>query len=187
MLLNFSLYIAIFRHRGTGEENSDIPDGYKGGYEDFLTELGKHESGNDYLCDTNPYGYIGRFQFGKLALIDVGFMDSGGNWSGNACETYNVHSEYDYLHSEEAQDYSIKELLKRNWRTLKKKGAEEHIGEYARGIPITKSGLLAAAHLVGATGATDIFLNLERTDRFDTSMYTYLADMANYYLDDVII
>ncbi len=155
------------------------------GYEAFLYELGRHESGNVY-SKVNTYGYLGRFQMGNLALQDVGLMDSNGNWTAYANQKYQIYSDDDFLNSKEAQDDAIKELLKRNWRTLKLKGAEEHIGEYARGIPITKSGLLAAAHLVGATGATDIFLNQERTDRYGTSMYTYLSDMAGYCLDSVI-
>ena len=159
---------------------------YKGDYQDFLTVLGKRESGNNYSVK-NSYGYMGRFQMGNLALQDVGLKDANGNWTAFAHEKYQIYSDDDFLACPEAQDYSIQELLLRNWRTLKRKGAEDHIGETVRGITITKSGLLGAAHLVGAGYAADIFQNQDHADANHTSMYEYLSLMGGYYIDDVIL
>ena len=166
-------------------KTDDIPSEYAGGYEDFLSVLGGGESSNNYYA-RNSWGYLGRFQMGSLALQDVGLKDASGNWTALAHEQFNIDSDDDFLASPKAQDYAILEMLLRNWRTLKRKGAENHIGESVRGIKITKSGLLGAAHLVGANGAADIFQNLDRADANQTSMYEYLSLMGGYYLDYVI-
>lgn len=186
--IDFQFIPEVQEVQGTEEaetESNDFPAGYRGGYEDFLTALGDYESGNRYYIK-NSYGYLGRFQIGKLVLQDVGFMDSNGNWTALAQQSYGIYSEEDFLNSEAAQNYAIKAILTANWRTLKKYGVESHLGEYVRGIEITKSGMLAAAHLVGAGHAKDIFQNIDHADSNQTSMYKYLEKMGNYYLDDVI-
>jgi hypothetical protein len=46
-------------------------------YRDFLDALGERESGGDYGV-VNSYGYLGKYQFGELALIDVGYYTADG-------------------------------------------------------------------------------------------------------------
>lgn len=43
-------------------------------YNTFLNDLGARESSNDYES-VNRLGYLGKYQMGKLALIDAGYKD----------------------------------------------------------------------------------------------------------------
>ncbi|MFZ5616582.1 MAG: hypothetical protein ACOZAA_04580 [Pseudomonadota bacterium] len=52
-----------------------------GTYAEFFDALGEQESSDNYAAD-NRRGYIGRYQLGKLALIDLGYYIDDGNLSG---------------------------------------------------------------------------------------------------------
>lgn len=107
--------------------------------------LGQRESSNNYEA-VNRLGYLGKYQFGDLALQDLGFKDKDGNWIGKD----GITSPEEFLKSPEIQDKAIEDYFKIQEGYLKAKGALEFIGAELDGIPVTEEGLLMAAHLVGA-------------------------------------
>src|SRR5690349_14562022 len=98
----------------------------------FLRLLAKLESGNNYLI-VNRFGYMGKYQIGRQALIEIGF--------GNV-------SKEDFILTPELQEIAMMFLLKKN-----KKFLQSYIGKYncrtIKGVYITESGLLAGAHAIG--------------------------------------
>ena len=125
-------------------------------YEAFLDRLGYFESRNNYKV-TNQFGYLGRWQIGKESLRDIGFLDSRGNWTALA-QSLGVNSTQDFLNTPAAQDYAIRLYDKKLWSYIQYLGDDQYIGAQFQGITVTMSGLVAAAHLVGAGGLHEMFM-----------------------------
>lgn len=113
----------------------------------------------------NPYGYIGKYQFGKSALRAVGIYDY-----------------QEFINNPKLQDKAFKALVARNKWELRKE-IEQYSGRVINGVEITESGLLAAAHLGGA-GSVKKYLrsNGKRgfKDGFGTSLRSYISNYASY-------
>jgi hypothetical protein len=118
----------------------------------FKDALGKRESGNDYSA-VNQLGYLGKYQFGGMALRDLGYKDKDYNWTGKD----GIKSKEDFLANGELQEKSIDRYFTMQERYLKSKGALDYVGTTFKGFKVTKQGLIAAAHLVGA-GAVNTML-----------------------------
>lgn len=136
----------------------------------FLFQLSLRESSHRWNI-TNTLGYIGKYQFGKQALKAVGYNIS-----------YKKFKADPYIFPEEHQEIAIRTLIDINSKTL-----EKHIYMYEnstiKGIFITKSGLLAAAHLAGAYNVKK-FLESKGTydtkDKYGTKLTDYLNEFKNY-------
>jgi hypothetical protein len=118
-----------------------------GSYADFLRALATFESGMRPWV-TNPYGYMGLFQMGNLALIDAGYMRRDGTWT---CKN-GVCSAAGFLANPDAQIRAIDDFYRVLDGYIDSYGLRQYIGQTIGGIPITYSGLLAGAHLVGIGG-----------------------------------
>ncbi|MCD6345941.1 MAG: transglycosylase family protein [Bacteroidales bacterium] len=111
---------------------------YRQELENFKLALAQRESDNNWK-QYNPYGYIGKFQFGQSALKATGyghikFLDFMDNPS---------------IFPEADQEKAMDSLLRFNEFLLR-----DYIGtylgeEFLDSIKITRSGLLAASHLAG--------------------------------------
>ena len=154
-------------------------------YGSFLDALGDRESGGNYGA-VNTLGYLGKYQFGELALIDVGYYTPDGTakndwqparWTGKG----GVHSKADFLADPAAQEGAIRAYMKLQWSYLGDARAYE--GQTVHGIKVTVSGLLAAAHLLGA-GAVRDFLRSDGTaapgDAYGTALTEYLTRFKGY-------
>lgn len=113
----------------------------------FLNKLAEKESTNDPNA-INRLGYIGKYQFGKMALKDVG-LDSIIN-----TEKFKKNPS---IWPEKAQDRAMIKLLKKN-RGYLGDYIEQFNNKNIGGVKITFSGLLAGSHLVGAD-SVKIFLD----------------------------
>lgn len=154
-------------------------------YEAFLNKLGYYESGNRYNI-TNEFGYLGRWQVGMDGLQDVGFVDSSGNWTALA-NSFGVYSKQDFLNSPEAQDYAIRLFHKKIWSYIQYLGDDQYIGSEFDGIQVTLSGLIGAAHLVGAGGVHKMFMTgVVTTDALGNKCTFYLKVLANYDLSEFL-
>lgn len=148
-------------------------------YEAFLNKLGYYESRNTYNI-SNAYGYMGRWQIGTEGLKDIGFMDSSGKWTALA-NSFGVNSKQDFLNSPAAQDYAIRLYDKKLWSYIQYLGDDQFIGAEFQGIPITLSGIVAAAHLVGAGGVHEMFMTgVVKTDVLGNKATFYLKELAGY-------
>lgn len=110
--------------------------------------LGERESSNNYEA-VNQFGFLGKYQFGGSALTDLGYKENGA-WTGKD----GIESKEDFLASPETQEKAMTEWMPRLERMLKSKGALEFVGTEFEGEAVTKEGLIAAAHLVGAGGVS---------------------------------
>src|SRR5690242_186829 len=127
-----------------------------GTYSDFMAALGQNESGNNYSF-VSSLGYLGRFQFGEEALQTIGFyagndgtgaIDFIGNWTP-AAAAYGVTDKASFLHSAAAQDAAGQAWFAEIYKMVTGLGLQSYVGQTVGGVPVSTSGLLAGAHLVG--------------------------------------
>lgn len=153
---------------------------------DFLNDLGARESGGNYKA-FNKYGYAGKYQMSEMALIDSGYYRKKGNynndWSGEFTGKDGIYSIKDFLNNPKAQENAQMIFKKRQWGYLKAVGADKFVGKVINGFEITKSGLLAGAHLKGA-GSVSNYLKSggvnNPKDAFGTSVESYMRKFAGY-------
>jgi len=113
----------------------------------------------------NSYGYMGKYQFGKSALRAIGITNTS-----------------TFLNNPQLQEKAFTALLSKN-KSILKDEIERYEGEIINGIKITESGILAAAHLVGAGSVKKFFRTNGQSrivDGYGTSMKSYLRKYADY-------
>ncbi|MFN3640621.1 MAG: peptidoglycan-binding protein LysM [Flavobacterium sp.] len=130
----------------------------------FKQALAFKESQGKYRL-INPFGYMGKYQFGMGTLRTVGIRDS-----------------IAFLNSPKLQEDAFKALLAINKHELRSE-IETYEGKVINGVVITESGLLAAAHLGGA-GSVKKFLRSNGKsgfrDGFGTSLKSYIKNYGGY-------
>ncbi|AWM12906.1 peptidoglycan-binding protein LysM [Flavobacterium sp. NRK F10] len=113
----------------------------------------------------NPYGYMGKYQFGRSTLRTVGIYDF-----------------QEFLHNPEWQEKAFKALVARNKWELRKE-IKKYSGRKMNGVVITESGILAAAHLAGA-GSVKKYLRSNGAngfkDGFGTSLRSYMKKFGGF-------
>ncbi|MFZ5616580.1 MAG: hypothetical protein ACOZAA_04570 [Pseudomonadota bacterium] len=158
-----------------------------GTYEEFFDELGFEESSDNYQADNN-LGYIGRYQLGKLALIDLGYYTDDGDLGGSVFVDANftglngISSRQDFLDNETVQDSAVMELARRNWNQLRFNDVEFYAGQTLNGVQLSVTGLLGAAHLVGAQAVAD-WLKAGGTDALTDGNGTPATEYIQLFFD----
>ena len=118
----------------------------------------------------NPYGYMGKYQFGRSTLRTVGIYDF-----------------QEFLRNAEWQDEAFKALIARNKWELRKE-IQKYSGRIINGVEITESGLIAAAHLGGAGSVKKYLRSNGRNgfkDGFGTSLSSYIRKFSNYDISHI--
>jgi hypothetical protein len=118
----------------------------------------------------NPYGYMGKYQFGRSALRTVGIYDF-----------------QEFLRNAEWQDEAFEALIARNKWELRKE-IQKYSGRIINGVEITESGLVAAAHLGGAGSVKKYLRSNGRNgfkDGFGTSLSSYIRKFSNYNISHI--
>jgi|SRR6056300_979522 hypothetical protein len=132
----------------------------------FLYDMAERESSNRYDV-VNQYGYMGAYQFGSSTLKNLG---------------YNV-SKKEFLNNPALQEEAMIKLLKANKHTLRRQ-IKKYDGKLVNGVLVTESGLLAAAHLVGAGSVRKWVRNGKTSrDRNGVTLVSYLTKFNGYCLD----
>lgn len=132
----------------------------------FLYDMAERESSNRYDV-VNQYGYMGAYQFGSSTLKNLG---------------YNV-SKKEFLNNPALQEEAMIKLLKANKHTLRRQ-IKKYNGKLVNGVLVTESGLLAAAHLVGAGSVRKWVRNGKISrDRNGVTLVSYLTKFNGYCLD----
>jgi hypothetical protein len=151
--------------------------GHSHSYDDFFVALGRRESSLNYDA-VNSLGYLGKYQFGKLALKDIGYY-SAGHWTGRN----GINSKSEFLANHGVQEQAIRADMQLQWLYLTHKGVTHFVGHTIKGIHVTVSGMLAGAHLVGA-GAEARFLRSAGAflphDANGVPVTTYMKLFAGY-------
>lgn len=168
---------------------------------EFLTALFASEGGGTPDVE-NKFGYIGKYQFGEDALLDLGYYkgDTSKNrtalgkfkydWTGDWTGKNGATSKEVFLKSEAIQDAAARDWVNLLCKRMKRYDLAKYIGSTVGGVEITESGIIAAAHLKGfgsakhpgaiqflrSNGATD------GSDAFGTKVSDYMRKFANYDL-----
>ena len=118
----------------------------------------------------NPYGYMGKYQFGKSTLRTVGIYDF-----------------QEFLRNARWQDKAFEALIAKNKWELRKE-IQKFSGKVINGVEITESGLIAAAHLGGAGSVKKYLRSNGRNgfkDGFGTSLSSYIKKFSNYDISHI--
>ncbi len=153
------------------QDDTDFMPGYGKTYLGFKEAIGFKESQGRYNI-VNSLGYIGKYQFGEATL-----------------NTLRIHNIDYFLNSPKLQEKAFKANCSYNKWLLQKEIAT-HVGTTIKGIKITESGILAAAHLSGA-GSVRKFLrykgkNKRIVDAYGTTIESYLKKFAGYNVSVVV-
>lgn len=129
----------------------------------FLNAIGHRESTNRYDV-VNKWGYMGKYQFHKKTLKNLG---------------YDISKE-EFLNSPHIQEKAMLDLLEHNKNIL-----ESYIdvweGKIVNGVEITESGILAAAHLAGPGNVKKYFQKGKNfKDGNGTKLTSYLTQFSGY-------
>ena len=135
----------------------------------YLDAIGHSESSNNPEA-YNRYGYIGKYQFGYAARKSTGYEKI----------TFREFIRNPELWSEEDQEAAMITLLSKNESHLKDV-IHKYNGEVINGVTITKSGILAAAHLAGAGGVKRYFRSgYNPSDAYGTGLEEYLIKFSGF-------
>ena len=145
----------------------------------FQYALGLRESGNNY--DTvNTIGYLGRYQFGYMALEDVGISR---NQRGEFLSCPDIQDKA-FMSLIKINKYRLRNYIKyfngKKWKYTDSNGNTRH-------LVLTESGMVAAAHLIGANDLKK-YLNGKpgRTeDKYGTRIEEYLVKFSFYDLSSI--
>lgn len=156
-------------------------------FDEFLAALRQRESSGNYRL-VNDYGYMGAYQFGEAALYDLGFVKADGNfydnnYSGGFTGKLGVNSVSDFLNSRTAQDAAAVEWFQLLWVYLKAYGVTDYAYTTLNGYYLTPSGMLAGAHLLGASAVRDFILSGGTdigVDAYGTPITHYIELLAGY-------
>jgi hypothetical protein len=139
----------------------------------FINDLGRRESGNNSLS-INRIGCFGEWQFAESTLRYLGYRKI----------TLKKFKANPAIFPRELQMKALKNLIQVNLYYLN--GYNRFIGDTIKGVVITKSGMIAAAHLGGA-GTLMKFLNsngrINKKDVLGTSISDYLKQFSFYDME----
>ncbi len=151
-------------------------------YGAFLEDLAQRESSGQ-LDKVNDYGYLGLYQMGEAALIDAGYYQADGtaanDWTGTWTGKDGIDSAAEFLASRPAQDAAVAAYHDKQWDYITRFDLDQYAGATVGDIPITASGLIAAAHL-GGVGNLRSFLESGGGDVFRDGLGT---PITQYYRD----
>ena len=137
----------------------------------FLIALKFMESGGDYQV-VNSLNFLGAYQFGEAALIDLGYVrrdadpydnNFAGGWTGKN----GIRSARQFLNSPAVQDDAAREWMDVMWRYIEHHQIDGYAWSEVGGMELTPSGMLAAAHLLGAGSLAEYIHSDGRNDLRD--------------------
>ncbi|MFK7812296.1 MAG: hypothetical protein AB8B59_07360 [Maribacter sp.] len=138
-------------------------------YIGFKEALAFKESQGNYFS-INTLGYLGKYQFGIGTLQLMG-----------------VHDSTNFLNSPELQEEVFKTNIARN-KWILRRDIARFAGKNIKGIEITESGMLAAAHLAGAGNVMKYlrtYGGYDVKDAYGTSIAKYMNHFSGYDVSHV--
>lgn len=150
----------------------------------YTEAIGYSEARGQYNIE-NSLGYLGKFQMGWPAMVELGFIkrDKVGkghkgilgnpdNWTGK----YGIYSKEQYLNSPEAQEAAMRDMVALSDKLIVKYGLDKYVGQVIDGVPITWNGLRASSHLAGHGGLRQALKNndLSFADGYGTTIRKYM-------------
>ncbi|MGX2030418.1 MULTISPECIES: DUF3262 family protein [Methylocaldum] len=153
-------------------------------YQAFLASLAQRESSGD-PTKTNESGHLGLYQMSEAALIEAGYYRPDGtttnDWSGQWTGKDGIYSKNDYLNGSTAQNNAVQAYHHKLWSYIEAEGLDQMISQTANGAPVTPSGLLVGAHLIGAHGlAKCLSSGTGCADGNGTKAMSYMTMLGGY-------
>lgn len=141
-------------------------------YSSYAQTIGQRESGGDYKA-VNSLGYLGKYQFGAMALEDMGLVKKGVGRKGQKAledpSNWTIEGGKEaFLNNPSLQEQTMVRYTKQNFRSLKNLGV---INDSSSADKI--AGYLSSAHLVGPGGAAAMFRGEDRSDAYGTKASSY--------------
>lgn len=139
----------------------------------FIDDLGYRESENNWLS-INRIGCFGEWQFSESTLHFLGYRNI-------TLSRFKADPE---IFPAELQRKALKSLIRVNLALLR--DYQHLIGDSIGNVLITKSGMIAAAHLGGAGSVRKFFESkgsINRKDVLGTSIVNYMNRFSKYDLD----
>ena len=138
-------------------------------YNSYVQKIGEKESGGNYKA-VNTLGYLGKYQFGAMALQDMGLVKKGTTLKGldNPSNWTIEGGKQAFLNNTQLQEDTMLRYTKQNFRTLNRIGVINKDSS-----PQEMAGYLAAAHLLGPGGAKQLSQGKIGADAYGTSSATY--------------
>ena len=143
----------------------------------FLKDIAFKESSGNWKS-INRLGYIGLYQFGGLALKEVGLDGKV------SAEEFRKNPG---IFPPEMQTEKMKELMAKNWHYMRK--YHDRVGDTINDIPVTQSGMIAAAHLVGAKSVRQYLKSNGKVNRADANgvkVSDYMSKFKDYDMSEII-
>lgn len=154
---------------GISENDLVNPPFLGNAYNGFKEALAFKESQGRYTV-VNTLGYLGKYQFGSSTLKLMG--------------VYNTH---DFLHDPVLQEKVFETNIARN-KWILRRDIKRFNGKRIRGVEITESGILAAAHLAGAGNVKKYLRSYGKNDVADaygSSISYYMRKFAGFDLSNI--
>lgn len=181
----------------------------KGSFQDMLEALGVRETGllsgnpNQYQFE-NPLSFLGKYQFGEILLIRLGYYKADvyygrgadkNYWRGTWTKKKGIDSKLKFLNSPNVQEEAIREAFRVYWKdindilTQQGKSINNYLSQKktfhdkgkSKTITVTLSGILAGAHLRGPDRVVDLLVKGKVSeDEFGTSILEYMEIFGGY-------
>ncbi len=164
----------------------------KGSWSDFFAALRARESGGNYQA-VSAFGYLGAYQFGETALIDLGYYTADGTAANDWNPAYftgkdGIRSGADFLNAPQIQDLAAEAWFSLLWNRIRFFDLEFYAGQTINGVRLTKTGMIAAVHLKGIGTDTHPGLlqfirsggQIDGRDGLNTALSEYLKLFAGY-------
>lgn len=156
-------------------------------YDAFLAQLRHMESRGDYRA-VNSLNFIGAYQFGEAALIDLGYVRrdrdiSDNNYGGGFTGKDGIRSVADFLNNPRVQDKAARAWIKLMWHYIESENLHRHAWQRTGDVVLSPAGMLGATHLLG-TGGLRQFIESGGSPRivdpYGTPILRYVRTLADY-------
>lgn len=139
-------------------------------YIGFKEALAFKESQGNYFR-TNSFGYLGKYQFGIGTLQLMG-----------------VYNATRFLNDPVLQEEIFQKNIARN-KWILRRDIKRFVGKRIRGVEVTESGMLAAAHLAGAGNVKKYLRSygqFDVKDSYGTTIARYMKRFSGYDVSQVL-
>ena len=141
-------------------------------YPSYAQKIGEKESGGKYDA-VNTIGYLGKYQFGAMALEDMGLVKKGVGKKGQKAlddpSNWTIEGGKNaFLNNAQLQEDTMVRYTKQNFSTLNRIGVVNN-----RSSQQEIAGYLAASHLLGPGGAKQLSQGNVGSDAYGTSSASY--------------
>ena len=150
----------------------------------------KNATPNYQALSDNGMNYLGAYQFEGWAIINPGYYKDDGNSNANQWKDGywigkdGIKSKQDFLNNPAVQDSAARQWMQNFvWGWVQDLGLDKYIGQTIGGVDITASGLLAGAHLRGASAVQQFIASggqKDATDPYGTPVSQYMSRFSNY-------